>query len=423
MDSKLLHVKNLKTYFHSGGNTVRAVDDVSFEINKGETLGIVGESGSGKSVSCLSILRLLATNKAKIEGGVIDFYENGKSLDLLSLSEKEMQGLRGSKISMIFQEPMNSLNPVYSCGKQVAEVLEIHTKLSKEEIKAKVLSLFEKVKLPEPERIYKSYPHQLSGGQIQRVMIAMAIACEPKLIIADEPTTALDVTVQKDIIQLLKNIKELTGAAIIFISHDLGVIAEIADKVAVMYKGHIVESGPIKKIFTKPEHPYTKVLLACRPPLDKKLRRLPTVGDFLDAIDKGDGKVEIIKKETTFDYKKAIFTKSEIDKQKSDLLLKPELLTVKDLCKYYPKSKGLFYKSKEVTKAVDNVSFSVRKGEIMGLVGESGCGKSTLARTILNIIPPTSGSVFYEGNDIYSLDRNGMKALRKKLQIIFQDPY
>jgi peptide/nickel transport system ATP-binding protein len=402
---------------------VRAVDDISFSINKGETLGIVGESGSGKSVSCLSILRLLSSNKVKIEGGEINFHENDVVVDLLSLSEKQMQSYRGAKISMIFQEPMNSLNPVMRCGNQVGEALERHTSLTKDEIKETVLDLFQKVKLPEPERIYRSYPHQLSGGQIQRVMIAMAISCKPKLIIADEPTTALDVTVQKGIISLLNDIKEATSAAIIFISHDLAVIAEIADKVAVMYKGKVVESGAIKDIFTKPQHPYTKVLLACRPPVDKKLSKLPTVEDFLDTEEQDDGTVIIKEKNTTFDFKKATLTTSQVAKHRAKIASNKIILDVQNLSKYYPKTEGLFIKSKTYTKAVDNVSFQVREGEIMGLVGESGCGKSTLARTILNIIPPTGGKVLFENENIFDLNRNRLKNLRKRLQIIFQDPY
>jgi len=288
-DKPLLEVKNLTTVFQTEDEVVKAVNDVSFELYPGETLGIVGESGSGKSVTSLSIMRLIADPPGKITGGQI-FY-NGLSAenpDLLLLSNKEIRHYRGKEIAMIFQEPMTSLNPVFTCGNQVMEAITLHQHVSKKEARKRTIELFKEVQLPRPEQMVDSYPHQLSGGQKQRVMIAMAISCKPKILIADEPTTALDVTVQKSIIELIDKLKKEMGMSIIFITHDLGVIAEIADRTLVMYKGKIVEQGKTSDIFTNPQHPYTQGLLACRPPLDKNLLRLPTMSDFVIENDKGE---------------------------------------------------------------------------------------------------------------------------------------
>ena len=280
MSSPLLQVNGLTTSFYGEEAITRAVDDISFEVRRGEILGIVGESGSGKSVTSLSIMRLVS-KPGKITSGSIRFFENEQGVDLLQLHEAGMRHYRGNRISMIFQEPMTSLNPVFSCGYQVEEAIRLHQRISKKEARAQTLALFEQVQLPQPERIYRAYPHELSGGQKQRVMIAMAMSCNPYILIADEPTTALDVTVQKTILELMQHLQRTRGMSVIFITHDLGVIAEIADRVMVMYNGKIVEQGSVTDIFRQPQHPYTKGLLACRPPLDKQLRRLPVIADFL----------------------------------------------------------------------------------------------------------------------------------------------
>jgi peptide/nickel transport system ATP-binding protein len=409
----LLEIKNLNVEFDTENGIFKAIDGVEFSINKGETIGIVGESGSGKSVTSLSVMRLISSNN--IKAGEILFTDNDKTVDLLKLKGEEMRKFRGNKIAMIFQEPMTSLNPVYTCGKQVMEVIILHEKLSKTEAKAKTIALFQKVQLPRPESIFETYPHQISGGQKQRVMIAMAIACNPALLIADEPTTALDVTVQQNIIELLKELQKEFGMGIIFISHDLGVIADIADKVAVMYKGKVVEKGFTKDILTNPQHPYTKGLLACRPTLTKRLRVLPTVNDFLNP----DRAVELQKMLSD----KNIITESERAEDHKMLYSKEPLLRINNLKTYFPVKKGLFGRTKDYVKAVDNISLDVYPGETLGLVGESGCGKSTLGRSVLRLIEPTDGSIIYENKNIKDLDSLTLRNLRKDIQIIFQDPY
>ncbi len=279
----VLKVEDLKVEFKTEDSIVNAVKNISFEIRKGETVGIVGESGSGKSVTSLSVMGLIPKPHGKISNGSILF----KGQDLTKVSDDDIRKIRGNDISMIFQEPMTSLNPVYRCGDQVVEAIRIHQKISKKEAIALTLELFEKVQLPDPQRIFKAYPHEISGGQKQRVMIAMAMSCNPEILIADEPTTALDVTVQKTILDLMQQLKDERDMAIMFITHDLGVIAEIADRVIVMYHGNIVEEGTVQEIFQKPQHPYTKGLLACRPPLDKRLRSLPIVDDFISKNEEG----------------------------------------------------------------------------------------------------------------------------------------
>jgi peptide/nickel transport system ATP-binding protein len=282
MAELLLDVKNLVTEFNTENGIVKAVNDVSFHVNKGEVIGIVGESGSGKSVTSLSIMRLIPNPPGKITSGQINYYRDGNTpIDLVKVEDHQMRQFRGNEISMIFQEPMTSLNPVFTCGNQVMEALMLHQKISKQEAEQKTLDLFAQVKLPDPKRALNAYPHQLSGGQKQRVMIAMAMSCQPKILIADEPTTALDVTVQKTILELINDLSQQTGMSTIFITHDLGVIAEIADRVIVMYKGEIVEQGTVFEIFSNPKHPYTKGLLACRPPLGKRLSKLPVIADFM----------------------------------------------------------------------------------------------------------------------------------------------
>ena len=422
MENTLLEFKNLVTEFHTEGTSVKAVNDVSFTLNKGETIGIVGESGSGKSVTSLSAMRLIPNPPGIISGGEIIFHQkDGTTTDLLKISEEQMRKFRGNEIAMIFQEPMTSLNPVFTCGNQVMEAIILHQKLNNKAAKSLTLELFEKVQLPDPERIYSAYPHQISGGQKQRVMIAMAMSCQPSVLIADEPTTALDVTVQKTILQLMQKLQTEQEMGILFITHDLGVIAELADKVVVMYKGKIVEQGSVWDIFNNPQHPYTKGLLACRPPLDKRYTFLPTVSDFMQTDDKGnivDNGVSV----ADFTKKLVISEKTRIASQKA-LFAKEPVLTIKNLKTYFPIKGGFFGGTTGQVKAVDNVSFDVYPGETLGLVGESGCGKTTIGRTIIRLEDPTSGEMLYKGKDIAKMNAKELRAFRKEVQIIFQDPY
>lgn len=421
MTAMLLDVKNLRTEFSAEADQVVAVNSISFQVQKGETVGIVGESGSGKSVTALSLMRLLSS-PGKITGGELLFHSASQgAVDLIKLSEKHIRKIRGNEIAMVFQEPMTALNPVFTCGNQVIESLILHKKISKAAAKKRCLELFREVQLDSPERIYKSYPHQLSGGQKQRVLIAIAICCNPDLLIADEPTTSLDVTVQKTILSLLRKLQQLHSMSMLFISHDLGVIAEIADRVLVMYKGEIVEQGNVKEVFNAPKHPYTKGLLACRPPLDLRLKRLPVIADFMTPSAAGVLHESAVNVEQ---FRKALQVSTQERKLRLDkLYAQTPLLQVKNLNTSYPISKGLFGKVTAYTKAVDEVSFDVYPGEILGLVGESGCGKTTLSRSILRLIEPNSGEVFYKGKNILQLDDNSMRKLRKEIQLIFQDPY
>ncbi len=401
-----LDIKDLVINFKTDEGIVNAVKKISFSIPKGKTVGLVGESGSGKSVTSLATMRLIPTPPGSIDGGEIIF----SGTNLLKLSEPEMRKVRGKKISMIFQEPMTSLNPVFTVGDQVAETLMLHENLNKEEALKRTAELFNQVGIPDPQARIASYPHQMSGGQRQRVMIAMAIACSPDLLIADEPTTALDVTIQKQILELLAEIQKNSGMSILFITHDLGVIADIADEVVVMYKGNIVEKGTTEQIFTTPEHPYTRGLLACRPSLESNPRRLPMVSDFMNL----DG-TEV---ENAPPVKKIEKFIRPIDEKEN-----PIVLEVKNLEKHFPLKKNFFGKALTVVKAVDGVTLNVRKGRTLGLVGESGCGKTTLGRTILRLIEPTSGDVLYKGQSLIDLSKKGMRNLRRDMQIIFQDPY
>ena len=402
----LLRINDLSIDFVSESGITSALKNISLTVDRNEILAIVGESGSGKSVTALSILQLLAST-AKFTSGEIIFSEDGKNeIDLLQLSNKKLQQVRGNKIAMIFQEPMTSLNPVFTCGNQVAESIRLHKKISTNEAKQQTVEWFRKVKLPEPEKVFLKYPHQLSGGQKQRVMIAMAICCKPSLLICDEPTTALDVTVQKSILQLIKELQDEQKMGVIFITHDLGVVSEIADRIAVMYKGKIVETNSRKEIFENQQHLYTKGLLACRPVFHQKGERLPVVSDFLE-----QKKTEI---------------KSSNEKQKFRNIKNNEtetLLRVKNLSVWFPVKKNLLGKSLSFTKAVDDVSFEVIKGETLGLVGESGCGKTTLGRTLLRLIEPTAGKIIYNGIDLTKKTSNEIISLRKDIQLVFQDPY
>ena len=394
----MLQVKNLSIKFSSHKKQTEVVKKISFNIGMNKILGIVGESGSGKSITSLAILGLLSEN-AILDGDI--FF---KDKNLATISDKEFQKIRGRKIGVIFQEPMSSLNPSLTCGNQVYEVLKQHTKLNKKEIFKEVIILFEKVKLPTPHRIYNSYPHQLSGGQKQRVMIAMAIACKPELLIADEPTTALDVTVQKEIIVLLKELQAENKMSILFISHDLPLVSEIADDLIVIYEGEIIEQGKTQDIFRNPKKQYTKGLINSKPSLSERLKKLPTVDDF-------------IKKRTVSE----LYTKSEREQFHQKLYDSKPLLEILNLKKYFENHKG--FSKKHAIKAVDDVSFKLYEGETLGLVGESGCGKTTLGRTILHLEEITSGQIFFKGKDITVLSKVELKNLRKDIQIIFQDPF
>lgn len=400
MSEPVLSVHNLTVSVKENTGDKPIVNRCHFNLYENEILGIVGESGSGKSVTSLAVMGLLPKGILECTEGSIHYL--GK--EITHLSGKEWENIRGKDISMIFQEPMSSLNPSMKCGKQVAEILEKHTKLSTTAIKKEVISLFEKVKLPLPTQTYNKYPHQLSGGQKQRVMIAMAIACKPQVLIADEPTTALDVTVQKEIIALLKQLQQETKMSILFISHDLALISEIAQKVIVMYRGNIVEQNTVEEIFKNPKENYTKALIGSRPGLDGRLKRLPTIKTFLDN-----------------DFNPEFVTAEQRKKEHEKIYHSAPLLEIINLEKSYFSNAGLFRKS--VFKAIDNVSFKIYEGETLGLVGESGCGKSTLGNAILLLDPPTAGQVFYRGTDITRLKPKEIKKLRKDLQIIFQDPY
>jgi len=397
---KILDVLGLTISFGENKQETAVVHDIDFSLYENEILAIVGESGSGKSVTSKAIMGLLQDKNTHIKGRI-----NFEETSLLSLSSKEFAKLRGNDIAMIFQEPMSALNPSLTCGFQVAEILLHHKKVSASEVKKEVLQLFEKVKLPRPQDMYTSYPHQISGGQMQRVVIAMAIACKPKLLIADEPTTALDVTVQKEILQLLKDLQKQTGMSMLFISHDLALVCELADRVLVMYKGDIVEKGTVKEIFEAPKKSYTKALLGSRPTLDVRYKVLPTIASIKDNS-----------------FIPQSITSQQRAKKHQKIYTKTPLLRVENVAKSYFSRVGVFGQKQEI-KAVNGISFDVFEGETLGLVGESGCGKSTLGKVILQLEKATKGSIFYKGKEITSLKSKDLRSLRKDIQLIFQDPY
>ncbi|MEO0373708.1 MAG: ABC transporter ATP-binding protein, partial [Cyanobacteria bacterium P01_A01_bin.17] len=448
MPDPILEVSNLQVQFKAETQTVKAVDDVSFVLQRGQTLGIVGESGSGKSVTSLSLMRLVPTPPGKIVNGDIWFHGRTKNdeapINLLQLPLRDMQKYRGSQISMIFQEPMSSLNPVYTCGFQLIEAILLHKDISKVEARRSAVALLQEVKLiPSDEELKQlaiqssstdideaeiqqqinqqkrsflnRYPHELSGGQIQRVMIAMAISCDPAILIADEPTTALDVTVQATILDLLRELRDSRGMSIIFVTHDLGIIAEIADSVAVMFRGKIVEVGSVQQIFSEPQHPYTQGLLACRPQPHKRLEYLPTIGAFMAAAEQADAA------EKDFNHSASPLTiaeipESAIQQRLTDLKKHEPLMMVRDLQVFFP-VRGMFGQTARYVTAVNGVTFDVYPGETLGLVGESGCGKTTLGRTLVRLIEPTSGYINFEGNNITALRGKPLRTLRQNLQI------
>lgn len=410
--SPLISIRNLSIGFETDEGFVQAVEHVNFDLQVGETLGLVGESGSGKSVTALSVMRLLPRRTSRITSGEIIFQHPEKGeIDLLRLSEPEMQHIRGNFIGMIFQEPMTSLNPVKRCGEQVMESILWHKKSGEKDARNKVIQLFEEVKLPDPRKTLRKYPHELSGGQRQRVMIAMAIACDPLMLIADEPTTALDVTVQKNILQLIGELQTRHNMSVLFISHDLGVIHEVADYAAIMRKGEIVESGKVKELFRNPQHPYSKGLVACRPGIHIRPYYLPVVADFEKNGDYGKGFVAIEEEP------------EERLKRHDKIYSQSPVLEVKGLRAGFVTRKNFWGKPKDWFHAVDDVSLSVYKGETLGLVGESGCGKTTLGRTLLRLFEPISGQVVYKGTDLAKLKSDALRKLRPRIQIIFQDPY
>jgi peptide/nickel transport system ATP-binding protein len=457
MSDTILDVRNLQIQFQIDDRIANAVDGISFAVKRGQTLGIVGESGSGKSVTALAVMGLVPCPPGRVAGGEIWFKaQDAASVDLLTVSQTQMQEYRGDQISMIFQEPMSSLNPVYTCGYQLIEAIRLHQDVPLPEARRQAMGLLQEVKLlPSDEQmqeeclkdlqqdgkpserdvmqavnqrkqaILERYPHELSGGQIQRVMIAMAISCNPTLLIADEPTTALDVTVQATILDLLRELRDRRGMSIMFITHDLGIIAEIADTVAVMYQGKIVESGDILDIFATPQHPYTKGLLACRPRPQQRMRYLPTVSDFMEEV-KTEGNGTVIRPKTMTDEQRTHFTaevSAEETRQRLTTLEKQApLLSVDSLQVGFP-IRGALGQTQRYVMAVNNVSFQVYPGETLGLVGESGCGKTTLSRTLLQLIKSMGGKMVFEGKDITRLKPRDLRQLRRDMQIIFQDPF
>lgn len=406
---QLLQVNNLRIKFCHDNEWTEAVHGINFDVFRGKTLGIVGESGSGKSVSCLAVMKLLDEKQCHIDADNISLEGN----DISKYNDHEMSEIRGKRIAMIFQEPMTSLNPLLRCGFQVMETILTHEKIDNEKAKQRVIHLFEKVRLPRPATIFNSYPHELSGGQKQRVMIAMALACNPQILIADEPTTALDVTIQKEILALLRDLQKDNDMGMIFITHDLGVVAEIADYVTVMHNGTIVEHGTISEILQNPKEPYTKGLLACRPTVDIRLRHLPTVKEYLDGIWKDERQV----------IEKLSISSQERTERLRKIYSQKPLLKIEHLSKWYPIRKGLFNRTTDYVKAVDDVCFDLYPGETLGLVGESGCGKTTLGRTILRLIEPTSGKIIFNNIDVTALNSKELRHFRKQAQIVFQDPY
>jgi len=403
MEETILSIKDLTISFNYQGEIFKAVNNVSLSIKPGQTLGIVGESGSGKSLTAKSILNLLPGNATIEKGEVHIFNKNNQAVNMLSATKMELENIRGDTAAMIFQEPMTSLNPVFKCGNQVLENIRKHRRTDLKTAKRRIHELFQEVKLPHPERIYNSFPHELSGGQRQRVMIAMALSCQPKLLIADEPTTALDVTVQKSILKLLRSLQEKYRMSLVFISHDLGVIAEIADEVAVMYQGEIVENGKLAQIIHNPKKDYTRGLIACRPSIHEKPHRLPTLDQFIDQSESSQKQNKL---------------QHEIHETKQEVLF-----SIQNLNKSFTLKTNFFGKATETFNALININFQIFKGETLGLVGESGSGKTTLGRILLNLLPFENGAVSYQQLNIKKLSRKELLRFRQKVQIIFQDPY
>jgi peptide/nickel transport system ATP-binding protein len=447
----LLSIQQLSISFATPGGLSPGVENVCLDVRRGEIVALVGESGSGKSITALSILQLLPMPPARVMSGEIYLTgRNGQTIDLLRQTPEQLQKIRGGEIAMIFQEPMTSLNPVFTCGDQVMEAIRTHRKLGSQDVRRMAIALFEKVKLPDPERMLSRYPHQLSGGQKQRVMIAMAMSGGPSLLICDEPTTALDVTVQKTILELIRGLQREEDLGVIFITHDLGVVAEIADRALVLYKGKIVEEGPVKELFTRPKHPYTKGLLNCRPALHRKGVRLPVVSDFMGGaagvaatvVREGEGTSDI--PEQSEGYERVLNEERSSGEVISDSAVVGQdrgeasvgggmrsvsvgtgevTMTIDDLSVWYPSRKNWLGKPVQYTKAVDGVSFEVYRGETLGLVGESGCGKTTLGRAMLRLVEPTAGRVLFEGAQLTALSPGEVKKRRSYIQLIFQDPY
>lgn len=410
MDDALLSIENLTIGFPSNEGQFYATKEVSLDIKTGKSLGIVGESGSGKSITALSILNLLPPSAGVFSGRINYRMEKGSQIDILRADPKLVRSIRGRHISMIFQEPMTSLNPVYTCGDQVSEIMIKHLNYSNKEAREKAEQLFREVELPSPARIFESYPHELSGGQRQRVMIAMAISCDPTLLIADEPTTALDVTIQNSILDLLRGLKQRYGMSLIFISHDLAVVSEVADEMAVMYNGRIVEKGTREQIIHSPVNAYTRGLIACKPPLDRKPERLYTLADFMEL-------------ERPNSVTKSTEGKSEIHGKKDVSRESSQIFRLNDVSKSFPLKRSFFGKTIDSLPAINNISLDIFQGETLGLVGESGSGKSTLARILMRLLSFDKGNILFKGKDFNYFNRTDMRLFRQRVQIIFQDPY